>query len=117
MENDHAASTPMETSVSMVEEPCRAALNAAVWNGHADQNVTGVARTRATQPQCGNCRAGTMETRNSGMVRIAAPMSRGRITSPDGPWFRWSLWSLWSLCSPCAAWSEWSCPSPSSGTE
>ena len=49
-----AATMPMETSVSMVEAPCRAARAAARWNGHAAQVATGRARAATTHCQPSN---------------------------------------------------------------
>ena len=100
-------STPTDTRVSIVDEPCRAARNAAEWNGHAAHSATGAARANATQPQCGNCSAGTMEINTSGTVSTAAPIRRGLSTSSLGPWAMWSWWSTpsWSAAcsSPCSS--------------
>jgi hypothetical protein len=42
----NAASTPTDTSVSMVDAPCRRFAQAARWNGHAPHTATGAARVR-----------------------------------------------------------------------
>ncbi len=44
-----AAMMPSETSVSIEDEPCRAFLSAARWNGHAHHSATGAAQ-RDQQP-------------------------------------------------------------------
>ncbi len=40
----NAASTPIDTNVSMVAVPCRRFTHAALWNGQAAQVTTGPAR-------------------------------------------------------------------------
>ena len=78
----------METSVSMVDEKWRALMAAARWKGHAAQVTTGRARIPATQPQFGNWNAGNIEIRNTGTVRMAATIRRGRslAAAADGGW-------------------------------
>ncbi len=41
----YAESTPTETSVSIVSDPCRRWRHAARWNRRPPQNTTGVAST------------------------------------------------------------------------
>src|SRR5690625_4384704 len=78
--SDHsvAAVTPSDTSVSIVEAPCRAALTAERWKGQAPQVTTGSASAVTTHCQPGNCRAGTIESRTTGTVRTADTRSRRR---------------------------------------
>src|SRR5512141_1307436 len=87
-ENAYAAVTPMETSVSIVEERCRALMAAARWKGQAPQVTTGSARIPAAQPQLANWNAGTIELRNTGTVRMAATIRRGRslAAAADAGW-------------------------------
>jgi hypothetical protein len=47
-DHTHAASTPTETSVSMVAVRCFACAHVAAWNGQAPQSTTGVASANAT---------------------------------------------------------------------
>ena len=68
----------MDTSVSIVEARCRALMAAARWNGQAAQVTTGRARAPATQPQLANWKAGNIDIRNTGTVRMAATIRRGR---------------------------------------
>ncbi|MNI57876.1 hypothetical protein D3C73_1129620 [compost metagenome] len=77
--------TPMETSVSMVEAKCRALMAAARWKGQAAQLTTGRASAPTTHPQLANCNAGIMEIANTGMVRRAATIRRGRSVEAAGP--------------------------------
>src|SRR5882757_3104954 len=72
----NAASVPMEMSVSMVAVPCRRFVYAALWNGHAAQVTTGVARTSENHCQYSNCQAGTMAMAITGTDRTIAPISR-----------------------------------------
>ena len=64
--------------MSIVEARCRALMAAARWNGQAAQVTTGRARAPATQPQLANWKAGNIEIRNTGTVRMAATIRRGR---------------------------------------
>ncbi len=77
-ENAKAAVTPIDTSVSMVDEKCRAFTSAARWKGHADHATTGRASARTTHPQCGNWRAGIIEMSTTGSVSTAATIRRDR---------------------------------------
>lgn len=79
----------MDTSVSMVEEPCLAALAAATWKGHAAHTTTGadIAATAHCQP--GNWSAGTIERVITGVANTAATinlffrsLARSRVASP-----------------------------------
>ncbi len=62
----NAASTPIETSVSMVEVPCRALAQAARWNGSAPQTTTGAASVSESHCQLSNCSAGTIAIATTG---------------------------------------------------
>src|SRR5215217_6355398 len=61
-----AASVPMDTRVSIVAAPCRAFVQAALWNGKAPQTTTGDASVSDSHCQLSNCRAGTMAIRTTG---------------------------------------------------
>ncbi len=82
--SDHrvAAITPSETSVSIVDAPCRAARAAAVWNGHAPHVTTGSAAAATTHCQPVNCSAGIIDSATTGTVRIADATSRRRRSAP-----------------------------------
>lgn len=77
-----AAMTPRETRVSIVEEPWRAALNAAAWKGQAAQVTTGRASAATTHCQPVNCSGGIMDSSATGSVRTAATISRRRSMVP-----------------------------------
>src|SRR5699024_5370084 len=107
----HAAVTPIDTSVSMVEAPCRAALTAPRWNGQPPQKVMGNDNDMATQPQSGNWKTVNIEMKNSGTFRSADHISRGfsaatpgassiwdSSTSTSSAW-GWSVVSPWSVAS------------------
>ena len=51
----HAASVPIETSVSIVAAPCRAFTSAARWKSKPAQKTTGVASANASHSQPSNC--------------------------------------------------------------
>src|SRR5699024_5789671 len=84
VEYTHAAVTPIDTSVSIVDPPWRAAFTAPRWNGQPPQNVTGNDSTMATQPQCGNWKTVNIEIKNSGTVRMAETISRGLSSRAPG---------------------------------
>ena len=86
-DHSHAASTPTETSVSIVAAPCLRFAQAAVWNGQAPQSTTGVAsverqplpvrRTGARGPStaaapAATAAAETISRRRSGAVGSSA---------------------------------------------
>src|SRR5690625_3109971 len=77
---DHsdAALTPKETSVSMVDEPYRAARAAARWNGQAPHVTTGSENAVITHCQPGNCSGGIIDSTRTGSVRIAEIIRRCR---------------------------------------
>src|ERR687894_2702658 len=56
----NAASTPIESSVSIVAAPWRRLAHAARWNGQAPHTITGPASARGTHCQEVNCSAGTI---------------------------------------------------------
>ena len=64
-----AATTPRDTSVSMVKAPWRRARAAARWKGQAPQVATGSAMRATVHCQPGSWRAGTMETTMTGTDR------------------------------------------------
>ncbi|TWH25838.1 hypothetical protein L600_000900000880 [Isoptericola variabilis J7] len=82
--SDHtlAATTPTDTSVSMVDAPCRAARTAATWNGHAPQVTTGSARAATTHCQPVNWRAGIIDRASTGTVSTADTRSRRSRSAP-----------------------------------
>ena len=71
-----AASTPIETSVSIVAAPWRALTTIARWNGHAAQVATGAASASATHCQPSNCSAPIIEIASTGTPRTAATTRR-----------------------------------------
>ena len=76
-DHPYAARTPIDTSVSIVEAPCRAVTAAARWNGQAHHSATGVARTSWSHRPAVQCSRPIAMT-TSGTVRTAATSSRGR---------------------------------------
>ncbi len=105
----------------MVEAKWRALMAAARWNGHADQNTTGVARASATQPQCGNCAAGTMEMMNSGTVKIAPTTRRffRSLRAGSAAWFMPGIvcGSLAAGESEVGSAAAWACAAGAAGAE
>src|SRR5215207_4986879 len=81
-----ALTTPIETSVSIVVEPCRRFVQAALWNGQAAQVTTGAARVRDAHCQKSNCRTGNMPRAITGIVSTMLTTSRSRngLSSSDG---------------------------------
>ena len=65
-----AATTPRDTSVSMVKEPWRSARAAALWKGQAPQVATGIAMRATVHCQPGSWRAGIMEIAMTGTDRM-----------------------------------------------
>jgi hypothetical protein len=80
-DHSHAASTPTDTSVSIVAVPWRRFAHAARWNGHAPHTTTGVARFSASHCQLSNCSAGIIEIGRSGSDSSADTTSRRRSGS------------------------------------
>ena len=56
----YAASTPTETSVSIVVVPWRRLVHAARWNGQPPQSTTGPANAKESHCQWSNCHGGTI---------------------------------------------------------
>src|SRR5690625_5174223 len=88
-QTDHrvAAVTPSDTSVSMVEDPYRAARAAARWKGQAPQVTTGRENAVISHCQPGNCSGGIIDKTSTGAVRIAEMIKRLRspsVASPSG---------------------------------
>ncbi len=89
-----AARVPSETRVSMVAAPCRRLVQAARWNGRPPWTTTGPVRAKASHCQLVNCRAGTIDSMTTGMLRtalISRRSSRGSaagcsaaVAGPDG---------------------------------
>ncbi|BAS15282.1 hypothetical protein AHiyo8_35850 [Arthrobacter sp. Hiyo8] len=69
----------------MVEAKWRALMAAARWKGQAAHVTTGSASAAATQPQCGNCKAGIIEMAKTGTVSMAAAISLGLSWRDAGP--------------------------------
>ena len=65
----------------MVRPPWRRLTAAAPWNGQPPQSTTGVASTRETHCQAGNCSAGTMASTTTGTVCAAETTRRKRSGS------------------------------------
>ncbi len=80
----NAASTPTETSVSMVVLPCRRFSRAARWNGHAPQTTTGAARVSDSHCQPSTWSAGTIAISTTGRLSSAEASSRWRSPSSSG---------------------------------
>ena len=93
----YAAPVPSVISVSIVIAPWRALTNVARWNGHPPHSTTGVASTRDTHCQPGNCHAGTMPSATTGTARTALTIVRvRRLTEPGRS-------SRSCTCPPCSA--------------
>src|SRR5699024_5263895 len=71
-----AASVPIDTSVSMVNVPCRRLIQAARWNGQAPHTTTGAARVSESHCQLVNCSAGIMAMAITGIDRTAEMITR-----------------------------------------
>ena len=74
----NAASTPSDTSVSIVAAPWRAFFHAARWNGHAAQMATGAVSIRQIHCQLRNCSAPTIEITSTGTPSTTATVNRWR---------------------------------------
>ena len=85
----YAASTPRLTRVSMVVVPCRAAWNAALWNGQAAQRTTGVESMAIAHSMVIEC------------IIVMAITTTGTARTADTIRRRSRVGSLWS-CSPCS---------------
>ena len=80
----NAASTPTETSVSMVVLPCRRLTSAARWNGQAPHTTTGAASVSESHCQPSTWSAGTIAISTTGTVSSAETSSRWRSASSSG---------------------------------
>ena len=69
---------PSETSVSIVDVPCRRLTQAARWNGQAPQTTTGAASVSESHCQLVNCQAGTIARAITGTVSSAETIRRCR---------------------------------------
>src|SRR5699024_1061991 len=76
--SDHSSATdvPIEMSVSIVAAPWRRFVQAALWNGHAPQTITGAASVRDSHCQYVNCRAGIIDIAMTGTVSTTEPTRR-----------------------------------------
>ncbi len=110
-----AATTPIDTSVSMVDAPCRAARYAARWNGHAAHVATGSASAATSHCQPRNCVAGTMLSTSTGTVSTAATRRRRRRSAPrvssGADVSSEGSCSMPACCMPDSAWVRSSCAS------
>ena len=77
----NAASTPIDTSVSMVEVPWRRLVQAARWKGQAPHTTTGAASVSDAHCQYSNWNAGTIASSTTGTVSTAESSSRCRSAS------------------------------------
>ncbi len=69
---------PTEISVSMVAEPCRRLVNAALWKGHPAYTTTGAASVSDSHCQYSNWSAGTMAIATTGTASVTAVINRCR---------------------------------------
>ena len=78
--SDHpnAASTPSDTSVSIVDVAWRRFTHAARWNGQAPHVTTGAASVSDSHCQYSNCSAGIIAIATTGTDRIADTITRSR---------------------------------------
>ena len=82
----YAASTPIDTSVSMLVVPCRALTQADRWNGAAPHVTTIVVSRNAIHCQPTNCSGITIEVSTTGtlstaLMRHRRPSSSGSSTA------------------------------------
>lgn len=75
---------PIEMSVSIVALPWRRLIQAARWNGHAAQMITGAASASEAHCQESNCSAGIIDIAITGTVSTIAPISRCRSEVSSG---------------------------------
>ncbi|GDY79735.1 hypothetical protein SAV31267_092200 [Streptomyces avermitilis] len=77
---DHAkdATTPSDTSVSMVAAECRSPRTARAWKGQAPHTATGAASMKHSHCQLRNCSTGTIDSTSTGTASNAVPSSRSR---------------------------------------
>ena len=78
----YAASTPIETSVSIVVAPCLAFAHAARWNGAPPHSTTIEASRNAIHCHQSNCSAGIIDISSTGTVSTA--LIRHRRPSSSG---------------------------------
>ena len=70
----------------MVDDPWRAEVHVARWNGHPPHTTTGAASTRDSHCQLRNCQAGTIARTTTGRVRATLTSSRRRrAAAPSDP--------------------------------
>ncbi len=84
----NAASTPIETSVSIVVAPWRRFTHVARWKGQAPHPTTGVDRAREAHSHPENCQAGTIASSTTGTASTALTSRRhssGREPSSSWP--------------------------------
>lgn len=72
------ATTPRDTSVSMVAAECRSPRTARTWKGHAPHTATGAASAKHSHCQSRNCKAGTIDNTRTGTASSAVARSRSR---------------------------------------
>ena len=83
VDHAHAASVPIEISVSIVTARWRALRNAARWNGQPAQSTTGVASASAAHSQPSNWSGGTIAISVKGTVSATATTSRRQTDVPS----------------------------------
>jgi len=86
----NAAAVPTDTSVSIVEEPCRRFVQAALWKGRPPQTTTGAASVSDSHCQLSNWRDGIIDRRITGTARVSdtsrrcrRPLSSGSVSLPS----------------------------------
>ncbi len=112
---------PTEMRVSIVAVPWRRLVQAARWNGNAPQTTTGAARVSESHCQWSNCRAGTIESNRTGMVKAVEMARRSRRrrvgssrSSPPSPAVSVAVagrWAVYPAASTSATNSAGSIPS------
>ena len=95
-DQEKAARTPIDTSVSMLAAPWRALITIARWKGQAAQIATGAVSAITTHCQPSNCNAPIIEIASTGAANTAATTRR-----TSSSWGRSSPWS-WPACSSVA---------------
>ena len=101
-DQEKAARTPIDTSVSMVAAPWRALITIARWKGQAAQIATGAVSAITIHCQPSNCSAPIIEIASTGAAKTAATTRRtSRSCGRSSPW-SWPSWPFGSACSSVA---------------
>ncbi|SFF73567.1 hypothetical protein SAMN02787118_111184 [Streptomyces mirabilis] len=75
-DHEKDATTPSDTSVSMVAAECRSPRTARTWKGQAPHTATGAASMKHSHCQLRNCGAGTIDSTSTGTASNAVTGSR-----------------------------------------